>query len=70
MPLAETRIHSIRRIGIRPTYDLEEKDDHAYIGNGITVHNSGKDHTASSKLFWFAVENKGCQLAVVGPSFR
>jgi len=31
---------------------------------------SGKDHTASSKLFWFAVENKGCQLAVVGPSFR
>ena len=31
---------------------------------------SGKDHTASSKLFWFAVENKGSQLAVVGPSFR
>jgi len=31
---------------------------------------SGKDHTASSKIFWFAVENKGCQLAVVGPSFR
>jgi len=31
---------------------------------------SGKDHTASSKLFWFAVENEGCQLAVVGPSFR
>ena len=31
---------------------------------------SGKDFTASSKLFWFAVENEGSQLAVVGPSFR
>jgi hypothetical protein len=31
---------------------------------------SGKDHAASSKLFWFAVENRGSQLAVVGPSFR
>jgi len=31
---------------------------------------SGKDHTASSKLFWFAVENEGAQYAVVGPSFR
>ena len=31
---------------------------------------SGKDHTASAKLFWFAVENEGNQLAVVGPSFR
>ena len=31
---------------------------------------SGKDYSASSKLFWFAVENEGCQLAVVGPSFR
>jgi len=31
---------------------------------------SGKDHTASSKLLWFVVENKGSQLAVVGPSFR
>jgi len=31
---------------------------------------SGKDHTAASKLFWFAVENEGAQYAVVGPSFR
>jgi hypothetical protein len=31
---------------------------------------SGKDHTASSKLFWVAVENEGGQYAVVGPSFR
>jgi len=31
---------------------------------------SGKDYSASSKLFWFAVENEGAQLAVVGPSFR
>jgi hypothetical protein len=70
MPLAEAGIHSIRRVGIRPTYDLEEKRDHAYVGNGITVHNSGKDYSASSKLFWFAVENKGGQYAVVGPSLR
>jgi phage terminase large subunit-like protein len=31
---------------------------------------SGKDHTASSKLLWYAVENRGAQYAVVGPSFR
>jgi len=31
---------------------------------------SGKDYSASSKLFWFAVENKGGQYAVVGPSLR
>lgn len=31
---------------------------------------SGKDYSASSKLFWFAVENESSQLAVVGPSFR
>jgi hypothetical protein len=31
---------------------------------------SGKDHTASSKLLWYAVENGGAQYAVVGPSFR
>jgi hypothetical protein len=31
---------------------------------------SGKDHTASSKVFWYAVENEGSQVAVVGPSFR
>jgi len=31
---------------------------------------SGKDHTSSAKLFWFAVENEGAQYAVVGPSFR
>jgi hypothetical protein len=49
---------------------LEEEHDHAYIGNGITVHNSGKDFSASSKLFWYAVDNDGVQLAVVGPSFR
>ncbi len=70
MPLTETRIHSIRRVGIHRTYDLEEKRDHAYVGNGITVHNSGKDFSASSKLFWFAVESKGGQYAVVGLSFR
>ena len=70
IPLTETRIHSIRRVGIHRTYDLEEKRDHAYIGNGITVHNSGKDFSASGKLFWFAVENEGGQYAVVGPSLR
>jgi phage terminase large subunit-like protein len=31
---------------------------------------SGKDHTASAKLFWVAVEHEGGQYAVVGPSFR
>jgi hypothetical protein len=31
---------------------------------------SGKDYSASGKLFWFAVENKGGQYAVVGPSLR
>jgi hypothetical protein len=31
---------------------------------------SGKDYSASSKLFWVAVENEGGQYAIVGPSFR
>jgi phage terminase large subunit-like protein len=31
---------------------------------------SGKDFTASSKLFWFAVENEGSQIGVVGPSHK
>jgi len=31
---------------------------------------SGKDHTASAKLLWYAVEHKGAQYAVIGPSFR
>lgn len=31
---------------------------------------SGKDFTASSKLFWFAVKNDGSQLGVVGPSHK
>ena len=31
---------------------------------------SGKDYTASSKLFWFAVKNDGWQLGVVGPSHK
>jgi len=31
---------------------------------------SGKDYSASSKLFWVAVEHEGGQYAIVGPSFR
>jgi hypothetical protein len=58
-------------LGFEPTdyqakFLLDEKQFEAQ----CWCRQSGKDYSASSKLFWFAVENEGAQLAVVGPSFR
>ena len=58
-------------LGFEPTkYQAEFLLDKEQFQAQCWCRQSGKDHTASSKLFWFAVENKGSQLAVVGPSFR
>lgn len=35
-----SRIKSIRKIGVIPTFDMEVETDHSYIANGIVVHNS------------------------------
>jgi hypothetical protein len=58
-------------LGFEPTdyqakFLLDEKQFQAQ----CWCRQSGKDYSASSKLFWFAVENEGTQLAVVAPSFR
>jgi len=58
-------------LGFEPTkYQAEFLLDTEQFEAQCWCRQSGKDHTASSKLFWFAVENEGSQLAVVGPSFR
>ncbi len=31
---------------------------------------SGKSHIISALLLWFALRNKGCYIAIVGPSWR
>jgi len=60
-----------KALGFEPTkYQAEFLLDEGQFQAQCWSRQSGKDHTASGKLFWFAVENKGCQLAVVGPSFR
>jgi len=38
------KIIGIRYIGVEKTYDMEVKDNHNFIANGIIVHNSGKTH--------------------------
>ena len=45
------------------------EDEHQFIAQ-LWCRQSGKDHSAASKLFRFAVEHDSVQLAVVGPSFR
>jgi len=58
-------------LGFEPTkYQVKFLLDTEQFEAQCWCRQSGKDHTASSKLFWFAVENEGSQLAVVGPSFR
>jgi len=58
-------------LGFEPTeYQAEFLEETAQFQAQCWCRQSGKDHAASSKLLWFAVENEGSQLAVVGPSFR
>jgi len=60
-----------KALGFEPTkYQSEFLLNDAQFKAQCWCRQSGKDHTASSKLFWYAVENEGSQLAVVGPSFR
>lgn len=44
-------------------------DDNQFIAQRW-CRQSGKDHSASAKLFWYAVSNDGVYLGVVGPSQR
>ena len=58
-------------LGFEPTdYQAKFLLDTAQFEAQCWCRQSGKDHSASSKLFWIAVENEGGQYAVVGPSFR
>ncbi len=58
-------------LGFEPTkYQAKFLEDESQFIAQLWSRQSGKDHSASSKLFWYAVNNDGVQLAVVGPSFR
>jgi len=58
-------------LGFEPTeYQKEFLLETAQFQAQCWSRQSGKDHTASSKLLWYAVEHDGAQYAVVGPSFR
>jgi len=60
-----------KALGFEPTeYQARFLEETAQFQAQCWCRQSGKDHAASSKLLWFAVENEGSQLAVVGPSFR
>jgi len=58
-------------LGFEPTkYQAKFLEDPAQFIAQLWCRQSGKDYSASSKLFWYAVDNDGVQLGVVGPSFR
>ena len=58
-------------LGFEPTsYQAKFLNDPAQFIAQLWCRQSGKDYAACSKLFWYAVNNDGVQLAVVGPSFR
>ena len=58
-------------LGFEPTnYQAKFLNDPAQFIAQLWSRQSGKDHSAASKLLWYAVKNDGVQLAVVGPSFR
>jgi phage FluMu gp28-like protein len=60
-----------KALGFKPTqYQARFLLDTEQFEAQCWCRQSGKDYAASSKLFWFAVENKGCQLGVVGPSHK
>jgi len=61
----------VKALGFQPTkYQVRFLEEKGQFQAQCWSRQSGKDHSAASKLFWYAVENKGSQLAVVGPSFR
>jgi hypothetical protein len=61
----------IEALGFKPTgYQQKFLEDTAQFIAQRWCRQSGKDHSASGRLFWFAVDHDGVQLAVVGPSFR
>ena len=58
-------------LGFEPTsYQAKFLNDRAQFIAQLWCRQSGKDHSAAGKLFWYAVNNDGVQLGVVGPSFR
>jgi hypothetical protein len=58
-------------LGFKPTeYQKQFLLETAQFQAQCWSRQSGKDHTASSKLLWYAVEHDGAQYGVVGPSFR
>jgi hypothetical protein len=58
-------------LGFKPTaYQTRFLEETGQFQAQCWSRQSGKDHTASGKLLWYAVENAGAQYAVVGPSFR
>jgi hypothetical protein len=58
-------------LGFEPTkYQAKFLEEPSQFIAQLWCRQSGKDHSASSKLFWHAVNNDGAQLAIVGPSFR
>jgi hypothetical protein len=58
-------------LGFEPTdYQKHFLEETAQFQAQCWSRQSGKDHTASAKLLWYAVEHGGAQYAVVGPSFR
>ena len=60
-----------KALGFKPTeYQAEFLRNREQFIAQCWCRQSGKDYSASSKLLWFAVDNDGVQLGVVGPSFR
>ena len=60
-----------KALGFKPTkYQVEFLTNEEQFAAQCWCRQSGKDYSASSKLLWFAVDNDGVQLGVVGPSFR
>jgi len=58
-------------LGYEPTsYQVKFLQETAQFIAQRWCRQSGKDHSAASKLFWYAVDHDGAQLAIVGPSFR
>lgn len=54
-----SKIKSIEYIGKQETYDIEVKDTHNYIANGIITHNSGKSVAMVAYAFWECITEPG-----------
>jgi len=56
VPYYHKKVVSIRQTGIKPVYDITiDHPDHAFIANGIVVHNTGKTESGAIKAVFYAL---------------